>query len=85
MKNHFLCKGIIQYISNIVNPNIRKLVCGMVRLFLFSTRECEKYAYTSHARMLTQSEVIMHIQSLYDVGEMQATQYDDLMRYIQDM
>lgn len=26
-----------------------------------------------------------HIQSLYDVGEMQATQYDDLMRYIQDM
>ena len=53
--------------------------------FFFSTRECEKYAYTSHARMLTQSEVIMHIQSLYDVGEMQATQYDDLMRYIQDM
>ena len=35
--------------------------------------------------MLTQSEVIMHIQSLYDAGEMQATQYDDLMRYIQDM
>ena len=57
----------------------------MVRLFLFSTRECEKYAYISHARMLTQSEVIMHIQSLYDAGEMQATQYDDLMRYIQDM
>ena len=26
-----------------------------------------------------------HIQDLYDNGEMQATQYDDLMRYIQDM
>lgn len=26
-----------------------------------------------------------HIQELYDNGEMQATQYDDLMRYIQDM
>ena len=26
-----------------------------------------------------------HIQQLYDDGEMQATQYDDLMRYIQDM
>ena len=26
-----------------------------------------------------------HIQSLYDAGEMQATQYDDLMRYIQNM
>lgn len=26
-----------------------------------------------------------HIQELYDSGKMQATQYDDLMRYIQDM
>lgn len=26
-----------------------------------------------------------HIQQLYDDGEMQATQYDDLMSYIQDM
>ena len=26
-----------------------------------------------------------HIQQLYDSGEMQATQYDDLMRYLQDM
>ena len=26
-----------------------------------------------------------HIQALYDAGKMQATQYDDLMRYIQDM
>lgn len=26
-----------------------------------------------------------HIQQLYDDGEMQTTQYDDLMRYIQDM
>ena len=26
-----------------------------------------------------------HIQELYDDGRMQATQYDDLMRYIQDM
>lgn len=26
-----------------------------------------------------------HIQSLYDAGEMQVTQYDDRMRYIQDM
>ncbi len=25
-----------------------------------------------------------HIQQLYDSGEMQATQYDDLMRYFQD-
>ena len=26
-----------------------------------------------------------HIQQLYNDGEMQATQYDDLMSYIQDM
>ena len=26
-----------------------------------------------------------HIQELYEEGELQATQYDDLMRYIQDM
>lgn len=26
-----------------------------------------------------------HIQELYDNGEIQATQYDDLMRYLQDM
>lgn len=26
-----------------------------------------------------------HIQDLYDSGEMQATQYDDLMRYIQEL
>ena len=26
-----------------------------------------------------------HIQELYDAGEMAATQYDDLMRYIQDL
>lgn len=26
-----------------------------------------------------------HIQELYDNGEMQATQYDDLMGYIQDL
>lgn len=26
-----------------------------------------------------------HIQELYDNGEMQATQYDDLMRYVQDL
>ena len=28
---------------------------------------------------------IDHIQELYDAGEMAATQYDDLMRYIQDL
>ena len=26
-----------------------------------------------------------HVQELYDSGEMQAAQYDDLMRYLQDM
>ncbi len=26
-----------------------------------------------------------HIQELYDNGEMQSSQYDDLMSYIQDM
>lgn len=26
-----------------------------------------------------------HIQELYEDGEMSATQYDDLMRYIQDL
>ena len=26
-----------------------------------------------------------HIQELYDNGEMSSTQYDDLMRYIQDL
>lgn len=26
-----------------------------------------------------------HIQELYDSGEMSSTQYDDLMRYVQDM
>lgn len=26
-----------------------------------------------------------HIQELYDNGEMSSTQYDDLMRYVQDM
>lgn len=26
-----------------------------------------------------------HIQELYDNGEMQATQYDDLMGYLQDI
>lgn len=26
-----------------------------------------------------------HIQELYDNGEMSSTQYDDLMRYLQDM
>lgn len=26
-----------------------------------------------------------HIQELYDNGEMQSTQYDDLMGYIQDL
>ena len=30
-------------------------------------------------------ELADRIQELYDSGEMQATQYDDLMRYIQDM
>ena len=26
-----------------------------------------------------------HIQELYENGELQATQYDDLMRYVQDL
>lgn len=26
-----------------------------------------------------------HIQEIYDAGEMSSTQYDDLMRYVQDM
>ena len=26
-----------------------------------------------------------HIQELYDHGEIQATQYDDLMRYVQNI
>lgn len=26
-----------------------------------------------------------HIQELYDDGQVQATQYDDLMRYMQDL
>lgn len=30
-------------------------------------------------------ELSARVQELYDNGEMQATQYDDLMRYIQDM
>lgn len=30
-------------------------------------------------------ELSDHIQELYENGEMQATQYDDLMRYIQDI
>lgn len=30
-------------------------------------------------------ELSAHIQELYDDGKMSSTQYDDLMRYIQDM
>lgn len=30
-------------------------------------------------------ELADHIQELYDEGKMQATQYDDLMRYLQDL
>ncbi len=30
-------------------------------------------------------ELSNHIQDLYDSGEIASTQYDDLMRYIQDM
>lgn len=30
-------------------------------------------------------ELENHIQELYDDGQMQATQYDDLMRYLQDL
>lgn len=31
------------------------------------------------------NELADHIQELYDNGEMSSTQYDDLMRYVQDM
>ena len=30
-------------------------------------------------------EIAEHIQALYENGELQATQYDDLMRYVQDL
>jgi hypothetical protein len=30
-------------------------------------------------------ELADFIQDLYDVGKMSSTQYDDLMRYVQDM